>query len=173
MDDPAPGDLDELDRALGTLRHDRFGFYGSPGRDLLLRALATDTRPPPRTYRVLRFVDAQPPGTVTVGQVAELLLCDLARASRVVHRMVDDGLVTVRVDDEDTRRRRIELAPAGERVVTAAAEHRRRHLEAAVAGWPPEEIRTLTRLLDRLNQTHARQPAAPAFTARDHDPIPR
>lgn len=150
--DPDADDLAVLDRALGALRHDRFGFYGAPGRELMLRALATDP-PSSRTYRVLRFVDAQPPGTVTIGQVAELLLGDLARASRVVHRMVDDELLTVRVGGEDARQRRVELAPAGRRVVAAAAEHRRRHLRAATAGWPAEDVRTLARLIERLNRT--------------------
>ena len=149
--DLEPDDLTGLDRALGALRHDRFGFYGAPGRDLMLHTLAADP-PSSRTYRVLRFVDAQPAGTVTIGQIAEVLLCDMARASRVVHRMVDNGLLTVRVGGEDARQRRVELAPAGERVVAAATEHRRRHLRAATAGWPAEDVRTLARLIDRLNR---------------------
>jgi DNA-binding MarR family transcriptional regulator len=149
MDDRT--DLDDLDRALGALRHDRYGFYGAPGRDLMLQALAPDA-PGPRTYRVLRFIDAQPEGAVTIGQVADVLLCDMARASRVVHRMADDGLVAVRVATGDARQRRVELAPPGRRVLAATAERRRRHLRAATDGWPEEDVRTLARLLDRLNR---------------------
>jgi DNA-binding MarR family transcriptional regulator len=150
--DPDDPDLDRLDRALGALRHDRFGFSRAPGRDLLLRGLVP-APPSSRAYRVLRFVDDQPAGTVTVGQVAEVLLCDMARASRVVHRMVDDGLLTVRVADDDGSQRQVELADAGRRVVAAAAERRRRHLRAATAGWPAEDVRTLIRLVDRLTRT--------------------
>jgi len=74
-----PDVVHELDAALGGLRHDRYGWYGAIGRDLLLHALAADPPVDPLTYRVLRYVDAAPGEAVRVRHIGELLLCDRAR----------------------------------------------------------------------------------------------
>jgi len=67
----------------------------------------------PLTYRVLRYVDAAPDETVRVRHIGELLLCDRARASRVVHRLVDQGLLTLQVSQADARQRQLDLTAAG------------------------------------------------------------
>lgn len=146
----------ELETALAGLRHDRYGYYGAVLRDQLLRALPGDAGVRPLEYRVLRFVDAEPPGVVTVSHVAELLICDRARASRIVHRLVDAGLLTLHVPSSDARQRRLMLAPAGHELLAGAASARRRHLLAALADWAEHDVRTLARLLARLNADAAR-----------------
>ncbi len=153
---PAPEgpSVEELDLVLGLLRHDRHGFFGAPGRDLMLHELSTGVGPAPaRTYRVLRHVEAQPTGPVTIGHVAELLMCDMARASRLVHGLIDDGLVVLRVPSRDARQRHLELTDRGRRLLAGAAARRRNHLQARLAGWSADEVRTLAHLLGRFTAT--------------------
>ncbi|MDQ3715087.1 MAG: MarR family winged helix-turn-helix transcriptional regulator [Actinomycetota bacterium] len=143
----------ELEAALAGLRHDRYGYYGAMLRDLLLHAVYDDLGPVRSLdYRVLRFVDAQVTGAVTVSHVSELLLCDRARASRVVHRLAEAGLIELRVPASDARKRRLVLTPMGRRLLTAAASARRTHLRASLAHWDDRDIRVLARLISRLNE---------------------
>lgn len=145
-------ELADLDAALAGLRNDRHGWYGAVGRGLLLRALTADTPVDALTYRVLRYVGAAPAGTVRVRHVGELLLCDRARASRVVHRFVDRGLLTLSRPSADARERQLGLGETGAALLAEADCWRRRRLAAAVAGWDPADVSALTGLLTRLHR---------------------
>jgi len=147
-----PDVVHELDAALGGLRHDRYGWYGAIGRDLLLHALAADPPVDPLTYRVLRYVDAAPGETVRVRHIGELLLCDRARASRVVHRLVDQGLLTLQVSQADPRQRQLDLTGAGTTLLAQARSWRRTRLGQVVADWEPAEVVALAGLLRRLQR---------------------
>lgn len=144
--------MHELDEALGEVRHDRYGWYGAVGRDLLLHALAADPPVDPLTYRVLRYVDAAPAGMVRVRHISELLLCNAARASRLVHRLVDQGLLTLQVSHADARQRQLTLTAAGTTLLAQAASWRRGQLGQVVAAWEPAEVAALTDLLRRLQR---------------------
>jgi len=177
---PTPDVVHELDAALGGLRHDRYGWYGAIGRDLLLHALAADPPVDPLTYRVLRYVDAAPGETVRVRHIGELLLCDRARASRVVHRLVDQGLLTLQVSQADARQRQLDLTAAGTTLLAQARSWRRTRLGQVVADWEPAEVAALAGLLrrlqrdsDRLRPCTARAPHASTVSVpNDPDATP-
>jgi DNA-binding MarR family transcriptional regulator len=96
--------------------------------------------------------------------------CDLAHAlhldqstvSRHVASLESDGLVQRTPLEEDRRAHRIELTAAGTQAAHRAVETRVRQFEAAVAGWPDDDIARLARLLtafvDRLS-AHEGNPA--------------
>ncbi len=123
----------DLERELEVLRHTRHGYYGTVLRDHLLHALPSDvTGINSLLYRVLRFVEADPADTVTVTQVAQVLLCERARASRIVRRLVDAGLLELRTSPADARQRRLLLTPLGRELLAAAGQARHRHLLATL-----------------------------------------
>lgn len=169
-----PDVVHELETALGGVRHDRYGWYGAIGRDLLLHALAAEPPVDPLTYRVLRYVDAAPGETVRVRHIGELLLCDRARASRVVHRLVDQGLLTLQVSQADARQRQLDLTAAGTTLLAQARSWRRARLGQVVADWEPAEVtalagslRRLQRDSDRLQPCTARAPHASTVSVPD------
>lgn len=149
----------ELETALAGLRHSRHGYYGPVLRDRLLRSLAAGGVAA-RDYRVLRLVDAEPAGTVTVGHVAELLMCDRARASRVVHGLADTGVLTLRPGVADARRRELALTPAGQELLARAASARLAHLDAILVGWDVDDVHMFARLVTRLTEAAGRHPLA-------------
>jgi DNA-binding MarR family transcriptional regulator len=101
--------------------------------------------------------------TMTVNGVADALGIDQPRASRLVARAVDAGLVRRGGDPDDGRRSVLSLTRSGARVL--AEGHRARHeaVEAALAGWSGEERETFARLLRDYvagwEQATARRPA--------------
>jgi len=156
------GAAEHLERALATLRHSRYGYYGAALRDQLLHALPDEVGEVSRLhYRVLRFVEADTAGTATVSHVAEVLLCDRARASRVVRRLVDAGLLELRTPPHDARQRRLRLAPAGRRLLAEAAAARHAHLLAVLREWDEQDVGTLARLLERLGEDAGRHLVPP------------
>lgn len=97
-------------------------------------------------------MEAAPGGTVRVRHIGELLLCDRARASRVVHRLVDQGLLTLRVSPADARQRQLDLTAAGTALLAQARSWCRTRLGHVVADWEPAEVAALAGLLRRLQR---------------------
>lgn len=111
---------------------------------------------------MLRYVDAAPAGTVRVRHTGELLVCDAARASRVVHRLVDQGLLTLQVSHADARQRQLTLTAAGTTLLAQAGTWRRTRLGQVVTDWEPAEVAALTMALRRLQRDTDRVlPGAP------------
>jgi DNA-binding MarR family transcriptional regulator len=86
-------------------------------------------------------------GTMTVNGVADALGVDQPRASRLVARAVEAGLVRRGADPADGRRSVLGLTPAGARVLADGHRTRRAAVEAALAGWSVEDRETFARLL--------------------------
>jgi DNA-binding MarR family transcriptional regulator len=86
-------------------------------------------------------------GTMTVNGVADALGVDQPRASRLVARAVEAGLVSRGADPADGRRSVLGLTPAGTRVMADGHRTRRAAVEAALAGWSAEDRETFARLL--------------------------
>jgi DNA-binding MarR family transcriptional regulator len=101
--------------------------------------------------------------TMTVNGVADALGIDQPRASRLVARAVDAGLVRRGGDPDDGRRSVLSLTRSGARVLAEVHRTRREAVEAALAGWSGEDRETFARLLrDYLagwEQATARRPA--------------
>jgi DNA-binding MarR family transcriptional regulator len=95
------------------------------------------------------------PASVTT--VAALLDVDQPRASRLVARAIQAGLVRREADQADGRRGRLVRTAAGERVSAEVHAFRSRVVAAAMADWSETErltfARLLTRFVDALGRT--------------------
>jgi DNA-binding MarR family transcriptional regulator len=96
-------------------------------------------------FQVLDAIEAG--GPLTVNGVADALAVDQPRASRLVARAVEAGLVRRGADPDDGRRSVLALTPRGRRVLAEGHRARRAAVEAALAGWPDADRETFARLL--------------------------
>jgi len=83
----------------------------------------------------------------TVGDVAGALGVDQPRASRLVARAVDQGLVIRQADQRDGRRTLLALTSRGRSHLAGAHRVRQEAFAAAMAGWPAADQATFARLL--------------------------
>lgn len=152
--EPTPGssgppNVELLDPGFEELRHATFGLFGARRRSRFLQDL--DWPLAPVHYRLLRIVEASEPVRPTVTDLADALLTDKARASRLVDELVHAGLVTRVVGPLDRRRREIELSAAAREALARARRLRLDHLRLALADWDPADVETLAALLARGN----------------------
>jgi DNA-binding MarR family transcriptional regulator len=146
--EPLPLDHDDaaavIERALVAMRR-------SQRRRTLQRRTAGDDAPPAQAavFQVLDALEsARDAGAgMTVTGVADALGVDQPRASRLVAQAVDAGLVRRGADPGDGRRSLLTLTTRGRTVLAGAHRTRRAAVEAALAGWSPEDRATFARLL--------------------------
>lgn len=133
-----------IERALVALRR-------SQQRRTLQRRATGGAAPPAQAaaFQVLDALEAAGhAGTVmTVTAVADALAVDQPRASRLVARVIEAGLVRRGADPEDGRRSVLTLTARGRTVLAAAHRTRRAAVQAALAGWSVEDRETFARLL--------------------------
>ena len=155
-DAPKGASARALGDALTELRHDRFGFYGPVLRAQLLGGLSVPISA--TQYRLLRAVQAASPQGLTAPQLADQLLTDPARTSRVVERLVRLSLATRIADDVDRRQRYIVPTDAGRQLLDEAERTRTAFLDRILGGWTAEEVSALSGLLSRFNDDVRRLP---------------
>jgi DNA-binding MarR family transcriptional regulator len=100
----------------------------------------------------------------TVGEVGAALGVDQPRASRLVGRAVDQGLVIRRADQQDGRRTLLDLTEQGRSHLASAHRSRQELFAGAMTGWPDADraafARLLTSFTDALGAlTERRDPA--------------
>ncbi|GAA2714537.1 MULTISPECIES: MarR family transcriptional regulator [Streptomyces] len=83
----------------------------------------------------------------TVTDVAAALGVDQPRASRLVLRAVEDGLLTRHVDPADRRRTLLELTASGKEQLQRAQRVRRAVFGKAMASWPESDRSEFARLI--------------------------
>ncbi|GAA3337743.1 MarR family winged helix-turn-helix transcriptional regulator [Amorphoplanes nipponensis] len=83
----------------------------------------------------------------TVGDVAAALGVDQPRASRLVARAVEQGLVVRRADQRDGRRTLLALTEPGRSHLASAHRTRQQVFAGAMADWPAADRATFARLL--------------------------
>src|SRR4051812_45535140 len=84
---------------------------------------------------------------VNVNAIAAELGVNASNASRTCDRLVELGLVRRKEDPLDRRRVLLSLTRAGQRLITAVMDHRRREFAEIVAEMPEAERRRLMRSL--------------------------
>jgi DNA-binding MarR family transcriptional regulator len=97
---------------------------------------------------------------ISVKRICDIIGYDKGTVSRAVRRIESLGLAAVRVDEDDSRVRRISLTPAGRRMhrqLEAIALQRRNFLESI---FTKKERNQLVSLLQRL---HAHVPKVARF----------
>jgi DNA-binding MarR family transcriptional regulator len=109
-------------------------------------------------------VDAieQKPAHATVSTVATALGVDQPRASRLVARAVEAGLVTRTADQLDGRRALLTLTKRGAEHASRAHRFRQAMFADAMADWTPRQITAFARLLTRFVDSYSRLTAPTA-----------
>lgn len=96
-----------------------------------------------------------PPRPATVGAIAEELVLDPSRASRLASDLVSKGYARRSAIQEDGRKSSLKLTKAGEITLEAVAEHKWRRMAEIYGDWPEAELAQFAALLHKLNHHHA------------------
>ncbi|MFJ3667447.1 MarR family winged helix-turn-helix transcriptional regulator [Streptomyces sp. NPDC090106] len=89
-------------------------------------------------------------GETRLSELAEHLDCDLSGVSRQVAHLEQRGAVSRRTNPDDRRSSLIDITPKGHADVAALTKVHTDLIAQATADWTPQELATLTELLDRL-----------------------
>ncbi|MDQ0317141.1 MarR family winged helix-turn-helix transcriptional regulator [Amorphus orientalis] len=87
---------------------------------------------------------------LSVSKLAELALFNQPRLSKVLDRLSSQGLIERRGDTADRRRVRVHITPAGLERVTPLIEVARAHEQEMLAGYDPQEVEQIKRILKHL-----------------------
>lgn len=110
---------------------------------------ALSRQAPPGDQSAFEVLDAleELGNPATVSEVGAALGVDQPRASRLVARAVEQGLLTRQADQQDGRRALLALTELGKSHLAAAHGTRQRAFAQAMSDWAPEEQATFARLL--------------------------
>lgn len=109
----------------------------------------------PALTEVVDAVEQHADTPCTVSVIAGALGVDQPRASRLVARAVDAGLVARTADQADGRRQPLTLTKAGREHAAQVHRFRQAMFTDAMAGWSPRQIATFARLLTRFVDSYA------------------
>jgi DNA-binding MarR family transcriptional regulator len=109
---------------------------------------------------------------MTVSGVADALGVDQPRASRLVARAVDAGLVARQADQADGRRTLLTLTRSGFEHAERAHGFRRSMFGEAMANWSPGQVATFARLLTRFVDSYAALDAEAVISPRPSPAAP-
>lgn len=158
---PLREDLERLDDALIVLR--RLWQHPRLQQEFLARAGIQVDAALFRTLRAVERAERDEPG---VGDVAEALGIDPSTASRFVDQAVCAGYAVRAASVQDRRRVVLTLTERGAALLEHANAARFVLLGELTDGWSPEDVRTLSSLLDRLRAATVDLPAAATPLAR-------
>ncbi|MFZ4151860.1 MarR family winged helix-turn-helix transcriptional regulator [Streptomyces pseudogriseolus] len=94
-----------------------------------------------------KMADAEP---MRPGELAARLGVEASHVTRTVQHLERSGHVVRVPDPEDRRAQRIELTDAGRDAVARIRETGVRGMQAALAGWSPQDLHTLATLFHRM-----------------------
>lgn len=123
--------------------------------ELTLKALSASRQLSVLQLRVLLAVEQH--GPVNLGDVASLLDLLKPSASRLVTRLVDDGLILRRTPDSDRRQVQLVVSAKGRRVLNSLRRGRQREIKAVLDAMPS---RGRAALIDGLTEFSAAAAAA-------------
>jgi DNA-binding MarR family transcriptional regulator len=92
-------------------------------------------------------------GPSRAADLADVFALDKGSVSRVVHQLVEFGLVERTPDPKDGRASILEVTAEATRRLALMHETRRAQFDARMTGWAPEEIDDLVGSLARFNQS--------------------
>lgn len=93
-----------------------------------------------------------PPRAATVGAIAEEMVIDPSRASRLASDLVSKGFARRAAVQEDGRKSCLELTEAGQAVLHAVIGYKWRRMAALYKGWTTQELDQFAQLLAKLNR---------------------
>lgn len=102
--------------------------------------------------------------------IAADLLLDPAYLARIVRRFREAGLLVMRHDQRDRRRRILELTAAGRHALNGLQARSERQVSGLMAGLGEAEREGLLDAMARIRETLGRRRSPPAATLRAHRP---
>jgi len=123
-----------------------FTFIGNVDRATRQSADAT-------TLSLLQVVDSRE--VIRPSKIADLLHVHRSLVTRQVQGLEDKGYVQVTADPADGRSCLVSLTPAGADEMSRLRQVGVDRFAALMADWQPEEVRTLTALLEKLQPPKA------------------
>lgn len=113
------------------------------------RARAVDPHLDPSSYPLIALL-AYEDGPMPVSALVARLGLEKSTVSRQIDSIVRLGLAERHPDPHDARARLVSLTPEGRARVDSVSAEAVADWRARLSEWDPEDIRTLTRLLNRL-----------------------
>lgn len=96
-------------------------------------------------------------GEARLLELAHHLDCDLSVVSRQVAYLEGQGAVERRANPDDRRSSLVSITPQGRALVDMLIQMHTELIDEATADWTPEELATLTALLERLKDGLSRR----------------
>jgi DNA-binding MarR family transcriptional regulator len=140
---------DRRQAAVRTLEHEIGTLLRRIRRGLAERAVQVHPELNATSYMLLTTLNEH--GARRAADLAEMFALDKGSVSRVVHQLLELGLIERSPDPADGRASI--LAPTEEAVrrLAEVREHRREHFDDRLDGWEPAEIEDLAARLARFN----------------------
>ncbi|MTE01478.1 MarR family transcriptional regulator [Paracoccus sp. YIM 132242] len=100
-------------------------------------------------FRILKVLDHERP--LAMGELAARVLVEPATLTKIIDRMVSEGLVVRLPDPADRRRVLVSLGPAGERSARDLLKIGRDHEERIAQGLPKRDLQRIRQILSDLS----------------------
>ncbi|HEY8195465.1 MAG TPA: MarR family transcriptional regulator [Gemmatimonadales bacterium] len=104
----------------------------------------------PSQFNILRILRGARPKAVKISEIAERMVNRDPDVTRLVDRLIKQGLVRRERDGEDRRVVLVEITAAGLALLTRLDEPVLEATAAAMAGLKPQQLRTLDALLNEV-----------------------
>jgi len=135
--------------AVRSLEHEIVALLRRIRRGLAERALVVHPQLNATSYLLLTTLRDR--GSCRAADLAEVFALDKGSVSRLVHQLLELGLVERSPDPADGRASILSVTDEAVRRLAAVSEHRREHFDERLAGWEPAEIEELATGLGRFN----------------------
>jgi DNA-binding MarR family transcriptional regulator len=110
-------------------------------------------------YNVLRVLAASEGGQNTMRNVNRIMLVSSANMTGIAKRLEKNGFIIRTSDPNDERSKRLQITPAGIRVLDAIFEHKERNLKRYLVKYSDEQKEALLKTLrDILRQRRSLSP---------------
>jgi DNA-binding MarR family transcriptional regulator len=142
----SPDNTETIGRELGTL------IRGAKELHFLLSDLGQPVVDPPAFMLLNRIAEH---GPMRLSALASCVFLDVSTVSRQVQDLDQAGWVVRERDPQDGRASLLRLSSAGEAILAAGHEQRRRALRQVLAEWTDGQRQILAEQLSRLNEAIA------------------
>lgn len=110
-------------------------------------------------YNVLRVLAASEGGQNTMKNVNRIMLVSSANMTGIAKRLEKNGFIIRTSDPNDERSKRLQITPAGIRVLDSIFEHKERNLKRYLVKYSDEQKEALLKTLrDILRQRRSQSP---------------
>lgn len=107
-------------------------------------------------YRIMTVLREHQPASI--GALAEVALTKRSTVSRIIDRMLEQGLVTTEANPEDNRITEVTLTPAGQQTLRKLTPIVGRQFVRATQGISERDIANLLKTLQKISQNLSKLP---------------